>query len=52
MFWLAGDQLDLPKGGELTLRYRVVVHAGDSQEAGIASLFDTYKHTAKSEQNP
>jgi hypothetical protein len=52
MFWLAGDRLDLPKGEGLTLRYRVVVHPGDSKEAKIASLFDTYKRTAKGSQNP
>jgi hypothetical protein len=52
MFWLAGDQLDLPKGEELTLRYQVVVHPGDSRQAKIASLFDTYQRTARSSQNP
>ncbi len=45
MFWLEGDQLDLPKGEKLTLSYRVVVHSGDTQKAGIAALFDAYKRT-------
>ena len=45
MFWLEGDRLDLAKGQELTLSYRVVVHSGDSKEAGIAALFDSYEQT-------
>ena len=47
MFWLDNDRLDLPKGQPLTLQYRVVVHAGDVQEAQIATLFDAYKQTPK-----
>jgi len=47
MFWLDNDRLDLPKGQPVTLQYRVVVHAGDVQEAQIATLFDAYKQTAK-----
>ncbi len=43
MNWLPGDQLDLPQGEKLTLRYRVIVHAGDSRQAQIAALFDTYR---------
>ncbi len=45
MFWLEGDQLDIPKGEKLTLSYRVVVHSGDTQKAGIPALFDAYKQT-------
>jgi hypothetical protein len=45
MNWLEGDQLDLPKGQKLTLSYRVVVHSGDTQKAGIPALFDAYKQT-------
>ncbi|OHB66767.1 MAG: hypothetical protein A2Y77_11800 [Planctomycetes bacterium RBG_13_62_9] len=45
MNWLEGDQLDLPKGEKLTLSYRVVVHSGDTQKAGIPALFDAYKQT-------
>jgi len=45
MYWLEGDQLDLPKGQKLTLRYRVVVHSGDTQKAGIPALFDAYQKT-------
>jgi hypothetical protein len=45
MYWLEGDQLDLPKGEKLTLSYRVVVHSGDTQKAGIPALFDAYKRT-------
>ncbi len=43
MFWLDGDKLDIPKGEKLTLSYRVVVHSGDTQKAGIPALFDAYK---------
>jgi len=45
MNWLEGGQLDLPKGQKLTLTYRVVVHNGDTQKAGIPALFDAYKQT-------
>jgi hypothetical protein len=47
MYWLEGDKLNLAKGEKLTLKYRVVVHAGDSKTADIAKLFDRYKQTAK-----
>jgi len=51
MYWLENDRLDLPKGQALTLNYRVVVHAGNAQNAGIQTLFDSYKQTAKPEQD-
>ncbi len=51
MNWLEGDQLDLPKGQKLTLSYRVVVHTGDSKQAGISTVFDAYKRT-KPTENP
>jgi hypothetical protein len=47
MFWLEGDRLDIPKGEKLTLRYRVIVHSGDSGQAGIATSFEAYRKTAK-----
>ena len=47
MYWLEGDKLNLAKGEKLTLEYRVVVHAGDSEAANIAGLFNRYKQTAK-----
>jgi len=47
MFWLEGDRLDIPKGEKLTLNYRVILHSGDSRQAGIATLFDAYKQTVK-----
>jgi len=43
MYWLEGGKLDLPKGKKLALRYRVVVHTGDSKDASIAKLFEQYK---------
>jgi hypothetical protein len=51
MNWLEGDQLDLPKGQKLTLSYRVVVHTGNTQKAGIPALFDAYKQTDVSPKN-
>jgi len=42
MFWLKGGQLELAKGENLTLRYRVVIHAGDAKTADIESLFKQY----------
>ncbi len=48
MYWLENDRLDLPEGQPLTLQYRVVVHAGNAQDAQIASRFDAYKQPEKS----
>ena len=47
MNWLENDQLELAKGEKLTLRYRVVVHTGDANSAGLAKIFDQYEQTAK-----
>jgi hypothetical protein len=46
MFWLKDGFLDLPKGETLTLRYRVVIHAGDVEAANIDGLFAQYKQAA------
>lgn len=44
MFWPEnGNTTELKKGEKINLRYRVVVHAGDSGQAGIARLFEQYK---------
>lgn len=44
MFWPEnGKMTELKKGEKINLRYRVVVHAGDSGQAGIARLFEQYK---------
>jgi hypothetical protein len=43
MNWLPGGELRLPKGEALALRYRVVVHAGNSDEADVAGLFADWK---------
>ena len=43
MYWLENDHVDLPKGQSLTLRYRVIVHAGNAQKADVPSLFETYQ---------
>jgi len=47
MFWPEGDRTELPKGEILTLRYRVVIHAGDARTAGIEQIFEQYKQAAK-----
>ncbi|MHC4192316.1 MAG: DUF6807 family protein, partial [Planctomycetota bacterium] len=47
MYWLEDGRLDLPKGQTLTLRYRVVVHAGDANTADIAAKFKQYKQSEK-----
>ncbi|MDQ1255433.1 MAG: hypothetical protein QG656_23 [Candidatus Hydrogenedentes bacterium] len=46
MQWLEGGRFDLPKGEKLPLQYRVVVHSGNVQEAGIADLFNQYETAA------
>jgi len=46
MYWLEGDSLKLPAGEALTLRYRVIVHAGGAEEAGIQRLFEEYARLA------
>ena len=48
MYWLEGGRLDIPKGRKLTLRYRVVVHAGDTERAGIGAKFESYRQAADS----
>jgi hypothetical protein len=47
MYWLEEDHFDLAKEHILTLRYRVVVHAGDDKTAGIQEIFEQYKKTAR-----
>ncbi len=42
MYWPEGDSIKLPKGEVLTLRYRVVVHAGDMSKADLATMHDRY----------
>lgn len=39
--WLESD-LELPRGSTLRLRYRVVVHGGDTEQARIESLYRDY----------
>jgi hypothetical protein len=44
MFWPDnGTSTFLKKGTILKLRYRVIVHAGDSKQAGIAQAYTQYK---------
>ena len=48
MNWLEGGKLQLPKAKMLKLQYRVVVHAGDTEKAGIKTIFAQYKRAAAS----
>ncbi|HEO72456.1 MAG TPA: hypothetical protein ENN80_14445 [Candidatus Hydrogenedentes bacterium] len=43
MYWPKGEYTDLPKGETLTLRYRVVVHSGDTEAADIPRIFAQYE---------
>lgn len=44
MYWPENDKdTQLKKGEVVKLRYRVLVHAGDTKEAGIAKEFERYK---------
>ncbi|MCE1197495.1 MAG: PmoA family protein [Marinilabiliales bacterium] len=44
LFWpIDGEKTELNKGDVVRLRYRVVVHAGDTQQAGIDALFKSYR---------
>lgn len=44
MYWPANDkETILKKGEKVSLRYRVLVHEGDSKQAGIAAQFEKYK---------
>ncbi|MDR3308397.1 MAG: PmoA family protein [Tannerella sp.] len=43
MYWPVNEKdTNLKKGEKLSLRYRVLVHADDTQKAGIAALFEKY----------
>jgi hypothetical protein len=43
MYWPEdGNESQFRKGDKITLRYRVLVHSGNHQEAGIAELFEKY----------
>lgn len=34
----------IPAGGEMRFRYRVFIHEGDTEQAGISAAFDSYAH--------
>ncbi|MCK9343681.1 MAG: PmoA family protein [Massilibacteroides sp.] len=45
MYWpTKGDKTEFKKDQVLKLRYRVIVHKGDSKQAKIAQLFELYKN--------
>jgi hypothetical protein len=44
MYWPENrTHIELAKGRQLRLRYRVVVHAGDAKTAGIGEIFERYE---------
>ncbi|MDH6535558.1 hypothetical protein D0T51_09890 [Parabacteroides sp. 52] len=44
MYWPADDKMTVLKKGEIvSLRYRVLIHGGDSEQANISGLFEKYK---------
>ena len=44
LYWPAsGNSTFFPKGESVTLRYRVLVHGGDTTEAGIAGEWEKYR---------
>jgi hypothetical protein len=46
MYWPENrTHIDLPKGRPITLRYRVLVHAGDAKAAAVQEIFARYEHT-------
>ncbi|HLB72988.1 MAG TPA: PmoA family protein [Sedimentisphaerales bacterium] len=47
MNWLEDDKLQLSKGKKLKLQYRVVVHTGDAEKAGMKGIFAEYKRSAQ-----
>ena len=49
MNWVEGDSLKLAKGETWTMKYRVVIHAGDVEAAGVAKLYEDYKNSAGGE---
>ena len=43
MYWPEnGEYTDLPRGKPLRLRYRVIVHGGNAEDAGVAAAFAAY----------
>jgi hypothetical protein len=44
MYWpVNGEETIMKKGEALLLRYRVLVHGGTTEEAGVAGFFQRYK---------
>jgi len=45
MYWPEdGESITMKKGETISLRYRVLVHTGDHEEAGIAAQFEKYRN--------
>jgi hypothetical protein len=52
MYWPEnGTHIELPKESKLTLKYRVVVHAHDTQTVDIAEIFEKYKIADEDKEN-
>lgn len=52
MYWPEnGSHIELPKESELTLKYRVVVHAHDTKAADISGIFEKYKAPDETEED-
>ena len=49
MYWPEGESTSLAKGETVTLRYRVLVFAGDVRQADVAGLYAAYARTAEDE---
>jgi len=48
MYWLTEAGFSIKRGDSLTVRYRVVVHSGDTQTAGIGELYEQWINAAGS----
>lgn len=50
MYWLEGGKLNLSEDSRLALSYRVVVHTGDCESAGIEELWSEYEQREKEDR--
>ncbi|HYK89055.1 MAG TPA: PmoA family protein [Acidobacteriota bacterium] len=48
MEWLGEEGYRLKQADRVQLQYRVIVHAGDSRQADLASLFERWRNTSSS----
>ncbi len=50
MYWIGDEGLAFKKGESVTLKYRVIVHAGNEKDADIAGLFKQWTETPSTTQ--